>query len=49
MAMKKRWLAALEEAALRETVRLPWARGDRSRPADTDPSCNDGGAEGAPA
>lgn len=49
MAMKKRWLEALEKATLRETVQLPWTRGARMRPADADPVCHDDGAEGAPA
>jgi hypothetical protein len=29
MAIKKRWLEAVEDAAAQETVRLPWTRGMR--------------------
>jgi hypothetical protein len=49
MAIKKRWLEALEEAARSETVRLPWTRGTPMRQADATPARRDDGPEGAPA
>lgn len=49
MAIKKRWLEAVEDAAAQETVRLPWARSIRRKTAEALTRHRDEATEATPA